>query len=79
MEDSLKRLKALRRTSEVAIASSQQGSVSDDDKIRMQLKLDVNFYGKEVIIVDWQLIDGSNTVVVMSLKPVQIRKAHTIY
>ena len=52
MEDSLKRLKALRRTSEVAIASSQQGSVSDDDKIRMQLKLDVNFYGKEVGVVD---------------------------
>ena len=50
MEDSLKRLKALRRTSEVAIASSQQGSVSDDDKIRMQLKLDVSFYGKEVIV-----------------------------
>ncbi len=50
MEDSLKRLKALRRPSEVALASmaSQQGGVSDDDKIRLQLSLDVNFYGKQV-------------------------------
>ena len=47
MEDSLKRLKALRKT-DAAAANTQQGT-SDDDKIRLQLALDVRFFGEQVM------------------------------
>ncbi|XP_071784531.1 conserved oligomeric Golgi complex subunit 2-like [Asterias amurensis] len=46
MEDSLKRLKALRKT-DAAAATTQQGT-SDDDKIRLQLALDVRFFGEQI-------------------------------
>ncbi|XP_022091249.1 conserved oligomeric Golgi complex subunit 2-like isoform X2 [Acanthaster planci] len=46
MEDSLKRLKALRKT-DAAAAPTQQGT-SDDDKIRLQLALDVRYFGDQI-------------------------------
>lgn len=46
MEDSLKRLKAQRK-SFAGMQSSSTG-MSDDDKIRLQLALDIRFYGEQV-------------------------------
>lgn len=46
MEDSLKRLKAQRK-SFAGMQSSPTG-MSDDDKIRLQLSLDIRFYGEKV-------------------------------
>lgn len=43
MEDSLKRLKKGRRTGTVT-----QGMMSDDDKIRLQITLDIQQFGREV-------------------------------
>lgn len=47
MEDSLKRLKKVRGTEK---SSGSQG-MSDDDKIRQQLVLDISNYGTQVSIV----------------------------
>lgn len=54
MEDSLKRLQRVRQNknaSSAALASmatSSTGSMSDDDKIRLQLLLDINEFGKQL-------------------------------
>lgn len=45
MEDSLKRLKALKKTGG-GVPTSQ--GMTDDDKIRLQLALDVRFYGQQI-------------------------------
>ncbi|XP_041469208.1 conserved oligomeric Golgi complex subunit 2-like [Lytechinus variegatus] len=47
MEDSLKRLKALKKTGATAGTTPNQG-MSDDDKIRLQLALDVRFYAEQI-------------------------------
>ncbi|XP_072181957.1 conserved oligomeric Golgi complex subunit 2-like [Diadema setosum] len=46
MEDSLKRLKALKKSGATSATSSQ--GMTDDDKIRLQLALDVRFYGQQI-------------------------------
>lgn len=46
MEDSLKRLKAQRKS--FAGMQSSSGGMSDDDKIRLQLTLDVRFFGEQI-------------------------------
>lgn len=47
MEESLKRLKQARRAPATNPVSSS-GGMSDDDKIRLQLALDVEFLGEQV-------------------------------
>lgn len=47
MEESLKRLKQARRAPATSPVSSS-GGMSDDDKIRLQLALDVQFLGEQV-------------------------------
>ncbi|KAH0519885.1 Conserved oligomeric Golgi complex subunit 2 [Microtus ochrogaster] len=47
MEESLKRLKQARRTPATNPVSSS-GGMSDDDKIRLQLALDVEFLGEQI-------------------------------
>lgn len=47
MEESLKRLKQARRAPAANPVSSSSG-MSDDDKIRLQLALDVEFLGEQV-------------------------------
>lgn len=47
MEESLKRLKQARRAPATNPVSSS-GGMSDDDKIRLQLALDVQFLGEQV-------------------------------
>lgn len=48
MEESLKRLKHARRPVPAAPAGPRAGSMSDDDKIRLQLALDVAHLGEQV-------------------------------
>lgn len=47
-EDSLKRLKKARDRSNVALSTGSSNTMSDDDKIRLQLFLDVDNYGHQV-------------------------------
>lgn len=46
MEDSLKRLKQARKTA--FSSNSNNGGVSDDNKIRLQLALDVEYFANQV-------------------------------
>lgn len=46
MEESLKRLKQARKT--VIPNVSSNGGMSDDNKIRLQLALDVQYFGDQV-------------------------------
>lgn len=49
MEESLKRLKQARKTNPAnPSGSSSSGGMSDDDKIRLQLALDVEYLGEQV-------------------------------
>ena len=48
MEESLKRLKQARRTTPASPAGLSGGGMSDDDKIRRQLALDVAYLGEQV-------------------------------
>lgn len=48
MEESLKRLKQARKSSPATPGGSGSGSMSDDDKIRLQLALDVAHLGDQV-------------------------------
>lgn len=48
MEESLKRLKQARRSPATNPVSSSGGGMSDDDKIRLQLALDVEHLGEQV-------------------------------
>ncbi|XP_057342403.1 conserved oligomeric Golgi complex subunit 2 isoform X2 [Manis pentadactyla] len=48
MEESLKRLKHARRPAPAAPAGPRAGSMSDDDKIRLQLALDVQYLGEQI-------------------------------
>lgn len=48
MEESLKRLKQARRTAPATPAGPSGGGMSDDDKIRLQLALDVAYLGEQV-------------------------------
>lgn len=47
MEESLKRLKQARRTAALNPVGTN-GGMSDDDKIRLQLALDVEYFGEQV-------------------------------
>lgn len=47
MEESLKRLKQARRTA-TSNPVGTNGGMSDDNKIRLQLALDVEYYGEQV-------------------------------
>ena len=47
MEDSLKRLQRVRQTNKSS-ANLSVNSMSDDDKIRLQLSLDINELGKQL-------------------------------
>ncbi|XP_036684506.1 conserved oligomeric Golgi complex subunit 2 isoform X7 [Balaenoptera musculus] len=48
MEESLKRLKQARRTTPATPAGPSGGGMSDDDKIRLQLALDVAYLGEQI-------------------------------
>lgn len=48
MEESLKRLKQARKTASATPSGSSGGGMSDDDKIRLQLALDVEYLGEQV-------------------------------
>lgn len=48
MEESLKRLKQARKSSPANPGGSSGGGMSDDDKIRLQLALDVEYLGDQV-------------------------------
>ncbi|XP_061038714.1 conserved oligomeric Golgi complex subunit 2 isoform X2 [Eubalaena glacialis] len=48
MEESLKRLKQARRTTPTTPAGPSGGGMSDDDKIRLQLALDVAYLGEQI-------------------------------
>ena len=48
MEESLKRLKQARRATPASPAGLSGGGMSDDDKIRLQLALDVAYLGEQV-------------------------------
>ncbi len=55
MEDSLKRLHKVRQNKNASSAtlsasgsSASSGTISDDDKIRLQLALDINEFGKQL-------------------------------
>ena len=55
MEDSLKRLHKVRQNKNASSAtfssaggSGSSGAISDDDKIRLQLALDINEFGKQL-------------------------------
>ncbi|XP_033698459.1 conserved oligomeric Golgi complex subunit 2 isoform X6 [Tursiops truncatus] len=48
MEESLKRLKQARRTAPATPAGPSGGGMSDDDKIRLQLALDVAYLGEQI-------------------------------
>lgn len=52
MEESLKRLKQARRTTP-ANPVGPGGGMSDDDKIRLQLALDVEYLGEQVTTEPW--------------------------
>lgn len=43
-EESLRRLKNLREKSQQSSISSEKQLMSDDDKIRLQLQIDIKFY-----------------------------------
>lgn len=45
-EESLRRLKNLREKSQPSAAAGDKQLMSDDDKIRLQLQVDINFYTK---------------------------------
>lgn len=47
MEESLKRLKQARKTA-ASNPVGTNGGMSDDDKIRLQLALDVEYFGEQV-------------------------------
>lgn len=47
MEESLKRLKQARRTT-TSNPVGTNGGMSDDNKIRLQLALDVEYFGEQV-------------------------------
>ena len=62
-EESLQRLKRLRKGADTAISSSSANDVSDESKIRKQLLLDVQQFGKEVCRISFGfmlLLKGSN-------------------
>ncbi|XP_055281851.1 conserved oligomeric Golgi complex subunit 2 isoform X2 [Moschus berezovskii] len=48
MEESLKRLKQARRSTPTNLAGLSGGGMSDDDKIRLQLALDVAYLGEQI-------------------------------
>lgn len=48
MEESLKRLKQARKSTPANPGGSSGGGMSDDDKIRLQLALDVEYLGDQV-------------------------------
>lgn len=48
MEDSLKRLQRVRQNKSTATNLSTLSTVSDDDKIRHQLVLDITEFGKQL-------------------------------
>ncbi|XP_066881844.1 conserved oligomeric Golgi complex subunit 2 isoform X5 [Kogia breviceps] len=48
MEESLKRLKQARRTAPATPTGPSGGGMSDDDKIRLQLALDVAYLGEQI-------------------------------
>lgn len=48
MEESLKRLKQARKTTPANPVGSSGSGMSDDDKIRLQLALDVEYLGEQV-------------------------------
>ncbi|KAM8818490.1 conserved oligomeric Golgi complex subunit 2 isoform 2-T2 [Rhynchonycteris naso] len=48
MEESLKRLKQARKTTPANPSESSGGGMSDDDKIRLQLALDVKYLGEQI-------------------------------
>ena len=48
MEESLKRLKQARKTTPASPAGLSGSGMSDDDKIRLQLALDVAYLGEQV-------------------------------
>uniref|UniRef100_A0A8D1SQC0 COG complex component COG2 C-terminal domain-containing protein n=1 Tax=Sus scrofa TaxID=9823 RepID=A0A8D1SQC0_PIG len=48
MEESLKRLKQARRATPTNPGPSGSGGMSDDDKIRLQLALDVDYLGEQI-------------------------------
>ena len=62
-EESLQRLKRLRKGADTATSSSSANDVSDESKIRKQLLLDVQQFGKEVRRISFGfmlLLKGSN-------------------
>ena len=48
MEDSLKRLQRVRQNKSTPTSQSTSVTVSDDDKIRQQLVLDITEFGKQL-------------------------------
>lgn len=48
MEESLKRLKQARKSTPTNPVGPSGGGMSDDDKIRLQLALDVEYLGEQV-------------------------------
>ncbi|NXD71614.1 COG2 protein, partial [Eolophus roseicapillus] len=59
MEESLKRLKQARRTA-TSNPVGTNGGMSDDNKIRLQLALDVEYYGEQVSYEKQMGLDTSN-------------------
>jgi conserved oligomeric Golgi complex subunit 2 len=47
-EESLRRLKNLREKSQPTANTNDKQLMSDDDKIRLQLQIDINFYAKSI-------------------------------
>ena len=66
MEESLKRLKQARRTA-TSNPVGTNGGMSDDNKIRLQLALDVEYFGeqvsyeKQICLLLLLVLEGSET------------------
>ncbi|KAG7279916.1 hypothetical protein CRUP_021549, partial [Coryphaenoides rupestris] len=52
MEESLKRLKQARKGAATVTTTGANGGLTDDGKIRLQLTLDVQYLGEQVIVED---------------------------
>lgn len=67
MEESLKRLKQARRSPATNPVSSSGGGMSDDDKIRLQLALDVEHLGEQIQRMGLQTSDIKSFPALMEL------------
>ncbi|XP_058399070.1 conserved oligomeric Golgi complex subunit 2 isoform X3 [Diceros bicornis minor] len=67
MEESLKRLKQARKTTPANPVGSSGGGMSDDDKIRLQLALDVEYLGEQIQKMGLQTKDIKSFAALMEL------------